>query len=135
MSNHKQGCAPLEPLRRRAFEQILGPLQLIMNHDRRLREKAAYSQQLHAEAEHLLNTNLSDYSLCADVLADGVVAEERRRLQVGLREGRVRESRQVRVSAELRQLEPRQLVLPGADTQADHGADGLADEMGLQSQE
>ena len=66
------GAVELLYIRRRAFEQILGPLQLIMNHDRRLREKAAYSQQLHAEAEHLLNTNLSDYSLCADVLADEV---------------------------------------------------------------
>jgi len=50
-------------IRRDAFEMILGPLELIINHDRRRREKVAYLNQLQTEANSLLNSSLSSLYL------------------------------------------------------------------------
>jgi hypothetical protein len=56
-------------INRDAFEEVLGPLQAIIDEDRKWREKKARDKQMAAEKEGLVNVNLASFALhgvCAE---------------------------------------------------------------------
>ena len=55
---------------RHAFEDVLGPLETIINHDRRLRERSAYVAHLQAEADELLGASIGSFALQHEVISD-----------------------------------------------------------------
>lgn len=59
---------------RQAFEDVLGPLETIINHDRRLRERSAYVAHLQAEADELLDASPGSFALQHEVLSDETCA-------------------------------------------------------------